>query len=212
MARRAAVFGMRVRYFNRTRLSEDVERECGAEYVSFERLLAESDVLSLNLPLNVSLYLLFLPFSSCPSPLPPSISPSFLSPCILPPYTKTNTPQPSTRHTLSTPQFALMKKGTIIINTARGAVIDEAALVAALEDGTVASAGLDVFEDEPEVHPGLVANPAVLLVPHMGTWTVETSAKMEEWAVANVRKALREGRLESVVVEQRDIGEMWVGK
>lgn len=105
-----------------------------------------------------------------------------------------------------------MKKDTIIINTARGAVIDEAALVAALEDGTVSSAGLDVFENEPEIHPGLLKNPRVLLVPHMGTHTVETLAKMEEWTVGNVRRAIREGRLESVVGEQRDIGDMWVGK
>lgn len=105
-----------------------------------------------------------------------------------------------------------MKKGVVIINTARGAVIDEAALVAALDDGTVASAGLDVFENEPEVHPGLLRNESVLLVPHMGTHSVETTAKMEEWTVKNVRRAMGEGRLESVVGEQRDIGEMWVGK
>lgn len=59
VSRKAAVFGMRVRYHNRTRLPEEVERECGAEYVDFDTLLAESDVLSLNLPLNVSF---FLPF------------------------------------------------------------------------------------------------------------------------------------------------------
>lgn len=54
VARKAGAFGMRVRYYNRRRLGEEVERECGAEYVDFERLIAESDVLSLNLPLNVS--------------------------------------------------------------------------------------------------------------------------------------------------------------
>ncbi|KAL0261259.1 glyoxylate reductase, partial [Diplodia seriata] len=79
----------------------------------------------------------------------------------------------NTRHIISGPQFAKMKKGVIIVNTARGAVMDEAALVAALESGQVASAGLDVYEEEPKVHPGLVANPHVMLVPHMGTWTVE---------------------------------------
>lgn len=105
-----------------------------------------------------------------------------------------------------------MKRGIVIVNTARGAVMDEAALVAALADGTVASAGLDVYENEPQVHPGLLKNRNVLLVPHMGTWTVETETKMEEWAMENVRLALGEGRLKSVVPEQRDIGEMWVGK
>jgi glyoxylate reductase len=74
-----------------------------------------------------------------------------------------------------------MKKGIVIVNTARGAVMDEAALVEALDSGQVSSAGLDVYEDEPRVHPGLLSNPRVLLVPHMGTWTVETETKMEEW-------------------------------
>jgi hypothetical protein len=68
-----------------------------------------------------------------------------------------------------------MKDGVVIVNTARGAVMDEDALVQALDSGKVYSAGLDVFEEEPKVHPGLVSNPNVLLVPHMGTWTVEVS-------------------------------------
>jgi phosphoglycerate dehydrogenase-like enzyme len=70
----------------------------------------------------------------------------------------------------------MMKDGVVIINTARGAVMDEAALVDALESGKVASCGLDVYENEPKVHPGLVANEQVVLVPHMGTWTVEVSS------------------------------------
>lgn len=61
----------------------------------------------------------------------------------------------------------------MIVNTARGAVMDESALVEALNSGKVFSCGLDVYEDEPKVHPGLIANPHVMLVPHMGTWTVE---------------------------------------
>ena len=69
-----------------------------------------------------------------------------------------------------------MKKGVVIVNTARGAVIDEDALVKALDSGRVWSCGLDVYEEEPKVHPGLVANPHVMLVPHMGTWTVEVSS------------------------------------
>lgn len=66
-----------------------------------------------------------------------------------------------------------MKKGVVVVNTARGAVIDEAALVRALDSGQVRSCGLDVFEEEPKIHPGLISNPNVMLVPHMGTWTVE---------------------------------------
>ncbi|KAF2796240.1 glyoxylate reductase [Melanomma pulvis-pyrius CBS 109.77] len=107
-----------------------------------------------------------------------------------------------TRHKISTHEFSLMKKGVVIVNTARGAVIDEAALVEALDSGHVASVGLDVYEDEPTVHPGLIANPHVILVPHMGTWTVETQTAMEEWNIANVRSALETGALRSVVPEQ----------
>ena len=98
-----------------------------------------------------------------------------------------------------------MKPGIVIINTARGAVMDEAALVEALDSGIVANAGLDVFENEPEIHPGLLDNERVLLVPHMGTWTVETESKMEEWALANVRSALETGKLKSLVLEQKHL-------
>ncbi len=98
-----------------------------------------------------------------------------------------------------------MKRGIVVVNTARGAVMDEAALVEALDAGIVSSAGLDVFENEPEVHPGLLANERVMLVPHMGTWTEETEAKMEEWALDNVRLALEQGRLKSIVPEQKDM-------
>lgn len=98
-----------------------------------------------------------------------------------------------------------MKRGVVIVNTARGAVIDEAALVAALEEGRVASAGLDVYEDEPRVHPGLVASDRCLLVPHMGTYTVETHTKMEELALANVVAAVQKGELLTMVPEQAGV-------
>lgn len=98
-----------------------------------------------------------------------------------------------------------MKKGIVIVNTARGAVMDEAALVAALNSGQVRSAGLDVYEEEPKVHPGLIANPSVMLLPHMGTWTVETLRKMEVWCIENVKMAVEKGILKSTVPEQRDM-------
>lgn len=66
-----------------------------------------------------------------------------------------------------------MKDGVVIVNTARGPIIDEDALVKALDSGKVRSVGLDVFENEPKVHPGLVANESVMLIPHMGTHTFE---------------------------------------
>lgn len=98
-----------------------------------------------------------------------------------------------------------MKPGITIVNTSRGAVIDEAALVAALDSGRVRSCGLDVYEEEPKVHAGLLANPNVMLLPHMGTWTVETMLKMEQWAIENARMAVEQGKLKSVVVEQKEL-------
>ncbi|KAF3927959.1 hypothetical protein ABW20_dc0109047 [Dactylellina cionopaga] len=100
-----------------------------------------------------------------------------------------------------------MKDGVVIINTARGAIMDEAALVEALNSGKVRSVGLDVFEDEPRVHPGLLDNPNVILTPHMGTHTIETQIKMERWNIENTKMALMEGCLESLVPEQRHITE-----
>ncbi|KKK18184.1 glyoxylate reductase [Aspergillus ochraceoroseus] len=98
-----------------------------------------------------------------------------------------------------------MKTGVVVVNTARGAVMDEDALVQALDSGKVYSAGLDVYEEEPKVHPGLIRNPNVVLVPHMGTWTVETQTAMEEWAIENVRLAVETGKLKSPVFEQADL-------
>jgi phosphoglycerate dehydrogenase-like enzyme len=81
--------------------------------------------------------------------------------------------QKHTRHIISTTEFEKMKDGVVIVNTARGAVMDEDALVRALDSGKVWSCGLDVYEEEPKIHPGLLSNPHVMLVPHMGTWTIE---------------------------------------
>jgi glyoxylate reductase len=80
----------------------------------------------------------------------------------------------STRHIIGVPEFARMKDGVVLINTARGALIDEAALVSALQSGKVFSAGLDVYEDEPKVSRELLENENVVLLPHIGTATVET--------------------------------------
>lgn len=113
--------------------------------------------------------------------------------------------QKNTRHIISTPEFAKMKRGVVIVNTARGAVMDEDALVKALESGQVGSVGLDVFEEEPKVHPGLLKNPNTMLIPHMGTYTVETMEKMEEWCIGNVKSAIETGKLVSPVPEQADL-------
>ncbi len=93
---------------------------------------------------------------------------------------------PATRHLISHAQFARMRPGAVLINTSRGPVVDEAALVAALETGQIAGAGLDVYEEEPRVHPGLVAREDVVLLPHLGSATVETREAMGLRALDNL--------------------------
>ena len=101
---------------------------------------------------------------------------------------------PETQHLLSTPQFGKMKKTAILINTSRGPVIDEAALVEALSSKKIAGAGLDVYEREPAVHPGLLAMPNVLLAPHIASATTRTRSEMSAMAARNMATAVRGGR------------------
>jgi glyoxylate reductase len=93
----------------------------------------------------------------------------------------------------------------VIINTARGAVMEEDALVKALESGQISSVGLDVYEEEPKVHPGLLKNPNVMLLPHLGTYTVETMEKMEAWTIGNLKSVVQSAKLLSPVPEQADL-------
>ena len=158
LAKRAAAFDMKIIYHNRHRLSDD--QEAGAEYVSLDDLLARSDVLSLNLPLN-----------------------------------------PATRHIISDAEISKCKKGVVIVNTARGPILDEAALVRGLESGQVFNAGLDVFENEPEIHPGLIDNPRVVLLPHVGTFTHESLYNLEKLVIDNLRSALTNGTLLTLIPE-----------
>lgn len=83
--------------------------------------------------------------------------------------------------------------------------MDEDALVKALDNGQVLSCGLDVYENEPKIHPGLLNNRHVMLLPHMGTWSVETETTMEELVIKNVRSALENGKLVTPVPEQADL-------
>jgi len=92
---------------------------------------------------------------------------------------------PATHHLMSENQFARMKKTAFLINTARGPIVDEAALVNALKSGEIAGAGLDVFENEPTVHPGLLELDNAVLIPHLGSATVETRAAMADIAATN---------------------------
>lgn len=162
LAKRARAFDMKIIYHNRTELPAS-EAE-GAEYVSFDELLARSDCVSLNLPLNKN-----------------------------------------TRHIISTKEFAKCKKGVIFINTARGPVLDEAALVEALASGQVGNVGLDVFEEEPKIHPGLLKNDKVFLLPHIGTATYESQYNMEMVVINNIRAGLETGKLPALIAELKDI-------
>jgi glyoxylate reductase len=97
---------------------------------------------------------------------------------------------PATFHLLSRRRLKLMQHGAVIVNTARGSIIDEAALIESLEEGALSGAGLDVFEQEPAVDPKLVAltrSGKVVLLPHMGSATLEGRIDMGETVIFNIR-------------------------
>jgi glyoxylate reductase len=98
---------------------------------------------------------------------------------------------PKTRHLIGARELSLMKPTATLVNTARGAVVDEPALVEALRDGVIANAGLDVFEHEPDVHPGLLELENAVLVPHIGSSTTQTRDAMAELAAKNAVAILR---------------------
>ena len=142
-------FGMRVLYASRTR-REEIEQELGAEFVPLDRLLRESDYVSLHVPGT-----------------------------------------PEMHHLIDADALAMMKPTAYLINVARGPVVDEGALADALEAGTIAGAGLDVFEEEPSVHPKLLKlTERVVLAPHLGSATRDTRHAMVRLAVDNVLAVL----------------------
>ena len=144
VARRASGFQMNVIYTDAVRPAEEVEKELKVEFREMNALLAESDFISVHVPLL-----------------------------------------PETRGLFDSPKFYRMKPTAFLINTSRGSVVDEAALVAALESGKIAGAGLDVYENEPFIHPGLKrAN--VVLAPHIASASLETRTKMACIAAENV--------------------------
>ncbi|RQS54348.1 D-glycerate dehydrogenase [Burkholderia sp. Bp8986] len=103
------------------------------------------------------------------------------------PYTKEN------HHTIGAAELAKMKPTATLTNIARGGIVDDAALAAALRDGTIAAAGLDVFEGEPSVHPALLEVPNVVLTPHIASATEKTRRAMANLAADNLIAALGEG-------------------
>lgn len=144
MARRALGFQMKVVYADAVRAPEPVEKELNATYRGMADLLAESDFVSVHVPLL-----------------------------------------PETRGLFDAPRFSKMKPTAFLINTSRGPVVDEAALVHALGSGKIAGAALDVFENEPFLHPGL-KRPNVVLAPHIASASIETRTKMACMAAENV--------------------------
>ena len=150
-ARRARGFEMKIIYWAPRRKLE-VERALGMEYVTLERLLAESDFVSLHPALNAE-----------------------------------------TRHMIGDKEFAQMKPTAFIINTARGAIIDEGAMVRALKKKQIAGAGLDVFENEPHLPPALRTMKNVVLTPHLGSAVMEVRDLMANIVVDNIQ-ALIDGR------------------
>ena len=146
LAKRAKAFGMKINYHNRKKVSKSREKTLGVKYVSFEKLISQSDIISLHVP-----------------------------------HTK------ETDNLFGKKLFGRMKKSAFLINTSRGKVINEKDLVTALKKKTIAGAALDVFSQEPisKNHP-LTKIQNVVLVPHIGSSTNETRAKMAQITVRNL--------------------------
>ncbi|MCF7917975.1 D-glycerate dehydrogenase [Candidatus Gracilibacteria bacterium] len=144
MAKRGAKgFDMNILYSD-PKPKSDME-SLGGRKVEMDELLAQSDFISLHVPLNES-----------------------------------------TKHLLGKQEFKKMKKSAILINTARGPVVDEAALAEALETGEIAGVGLDVYENEPTIHPGLLKTQKAVIVPHIGSASLKTREAMARIAAENI--------------------------
>ena len=97
---------------------------------------------------------------------------------------------PDTRHLIDARRLGLMKSTAVLVNTARGPIVDEEALAAALEEGRIFAAGIDVYEHEPDVHPRLLAAPRAVLLPHIGSASVATRTAMARLAAEGARAVL----------------------
>ncbi|MGC9779094.1 MAG: D-glycerate dehydrogenase [Candidatus Heimdallarchaeota archaeon] len=149
VAERAAKgFQMKVLYSD-TRRHEELEKKLNMEYCSLEKLLKESDYISIHVPLT-----------------------------------------DKTKHLIGEKELLMMKPSTYLINTSRGAVIDEQALVRVLKDKHIAGAALDVYEHEPALAPGLAELDNIIITAHIGSATIETRTKMGMIAVENLLAGL----------------------
>ena len=155
--RRAKGFNMRVLYNKRTP-DPEAEKELGVEFADLDRLYAESDFVSLHVPLT-----------------------------------------DETRHMINRDSLGKMKKGVIVVNTARGPVIDEGDLVDALRAGIVGGAGLDVFDNEPNINPELISMENVILTPHIASATWEARNKMGAQAVDAILDTFSGKKPENIV-------------
>ncbi|WVQ70489.1 hypothetical protein IAR50_000008 [Cryptococcus sp. DSM 104548] len=111
----------------------------------------------------------------------------------------------ATHHLISTPQFGLLKPTAVLINTARGPIIDELALIQALKENKLAGVGLDVYENEPKIPRELLEDPRAVCLPHVGTVTVETQEEMEAVCLRNLETGLTTGKMGFVVAEQKHL-------
>ncbi len=100
----------------------------------------------------------------------------------------------TTHHLIGAPELAMMKPTAVLVNTSRGPVVDEGALVEALKSHKIFAAGLDVYEKEPDVHPGLLAAHNAVLAPHIASASTRTRSEMCAVAASNLVTALRGGR------------------
>ncbi len=158
VAKRAIGFNMQTLYHQRNRLPKEKEQELNVEYATFEKVLRESDFLTLHVPLTEE-----------------------------------------TEYMIGNDEIALMKKTAYLIHTARGKVIDDYALVAALKEGRLAGAALDVYESEPEITEGMTELTNLMLLPHIGSASFETREKMALLVADNIIDALSDKTPRSLV-------------
>ena len=152
VAKRAQGFSMRTIYWTPRRKPESEERAAGLEYVPYDRLLAESDFVSVHAPLSAE-----------------------------------------TVHLVGERELRLMKPTAFLVNTSRGPIVDEKALVRVLKEKRIAGAGLDVYENEPKVEPELLSMQNVVLTPHLGSAVKELRESMANVVADNILAVL-EGR------------------